>query len=463
MLRGVHERVHLEHDPRLLAREARLDRLAHLLQEPVAHVVGRHDRLAVARRARRAGERVEELGHVGGQGRVAGEEAEVLVEARRLRVVVAGADVHVVAQAAALAPHHQQRLRVGLQAGQAVHHVGARLFQRRAPSRCCGARRSAPSAPPGTPPACRARPPRSATAPGPESSEVRYTVIFIASTSGSATACCTKRSTLAANEWYGWCTRMSPRAHGREQVRAAVLGLARLGLGHGLPGRVAQLAVARPRRRAPRGPRGRAARPRRPPGLVDRQLLDQVLAHARVHVVRHLEPHGLAEAAAAQLVLDRLQEVVGLVGDGEVGVARDAEEGVAHDLHAREERAEVAGDDRLERARTPFADLQQPREHLLRHLHPREHLVRRPPGRAARPRCDSERFEMYGNGRPGPTASGVSTGKICSSNIRSISASSSASRSSRSITRIPCSASAGPDDVLPLARRACGQLACSAR
>ena len=35
----------------------------------------------------------------------------------------------------------------------------------------------------------------------PESSEVRYTVILIASTSGSATACCTKRSTLPANEW----------------------------------------------------------------------------------------------------------------------------------------------------------------------------------------------------------------------------------------------------------------------
>ena len=35
---------------------------------------------------------------------------------------------------------------------------------------------------------------------------------------------------------------------------------------------------------------------------------------------------------------------------------------------------------------------------------------------------DSERFEMYGNGRPRPTASGVSTGKIwrrnCSSSFR---------------------------------------------
>ena len=36
-----------------------------------------------------------------------------------------------------------------------------------------------------------------------ESSEVRYTVILIASTFGSSTACSTNRSTLEANEWYG--------------------------------------------------------------------------------------------------------------------------------------------------------------------------------------------------------------------------------------------------------------------
>ena len=41
-----------------------------------------------------------------------------------------------------------------------------------------------------------------------------------------------------------------------------------------------------------------------------------------------LDAHDLAEAPAAQLVLDRLQQVVGLVGDLEVGVARDAEDAV---------------------------------------------------------------------------------------------------------------------------------------
>ena len=55
-----------------------------------------------------------------------------------------------------------------------------------------------------------------------------------------------------------------------------------------------------------------------------------------------LEPHDLAEAPPAELVLDRLEQVVGLVGDLEVGVARDPEQVVADDLHPREQRVEVA-------------------------------------------------------------------------------------------------------------------------
>ena len=54
----------------------------------------------------------------------------------------------------------------------------------------------------------------------------------------------------------------------------------------------------------------------------------------------------------------------------------------------------------------------------------------------------SDRFEMYGNGRPGPTASGVSTGKICSRKWRSITFAG-APDSSQVTIRIPCSASAG--------------------
>ncbi len=63
----------------------------------------------------------------------------------------------------------------------------------------------------------------------------------------------------------------------------------------------------------------------------------------------HLHPHDLAEAPAAQLVLDRLEQVGGVVGDLEVGVAGDAEDVVVGDLHAREEGIQVVGDDVLER------------------------------------------------------------------------------------------------------------------
>ena len=52
----------------------------------------------------------------------------------------------------------------------------------------------------------------------------------------------------------------------------------------------------------------------------------QPLEHARRgRAVDDLEPDDVAEAAAAQLDLDRLEQVVGLVGDLEVGVAGDAE------------------------------------------------------------------------------------------------------------------------------------------
>ena len=89
-----------------------------------------------------------------------------------------------------------------------------------------------------------------------------------------------------------------------------------------------------------------------------------------------LDAHDLAEAPAAQLVLDRLQQVVGLVGDREVGVAGDAEEVVVGDLHAREERVEVVGDHVLEQHEArAVADRHEARQDLGRDLHARERRV----------------------------------------------------------------------------------------
>ena len=109
--------------------------------------------------------------------------------------------------------------------------------------------------------------------------------------------------------------------------------------------------------------------------LVDVEPFDQAGAQRRVDAGPDLEPHDLAEAPPPQLVLDRLQQVVRLVGDLEVRVARDPEQVVADDLHPREERVQVRGDDVLERDERVLRDLDEPRQHLLRHLYPGERFV----------------------------------------------------------------------------------------
>ena len=160
--------LHLDPDPRVLARRrGGGDRRGSARSAASRRLNGATSSLRNALRPAEAGDVVEEVGDVGGDVRVGGEEADVLVDPRRRRVVVAGADVDVAAQPVALAPDDERRLRVDLQVGEAVDDVDARLLERRAPTRCCGARRSAPSARRGRRSACRSRPPRSAPARAP--------------------------------------------------------------------------------------------------------------------------------------------------------------------------------------------------------------------------------------------------------------------------------------------------------
>ena len=108
---------------------------------------------------------------------------------------------------------------------------------------------------------------------------------------------------------------------------------------------------------------------------LDLERAGDLLADHRAHLGADLDAHDVAEAAPAQLVLDRLEQVVGLVGDREVGVAGDAEDVVVDDLHAREQRVQVLGDQVLERHEgVAVAGRDEAREHLLRHLHARERL-----------------------------------------------------------------------------------------
>ena len=76
---------------------------------------------------------VEQLGDVVADRRVAGEEADVLVQPGRSRVVVARADVAVAAQAVLVGADHQHAFGMGLQADEAVDDVHAGALQRFGP------------------------------------------------------------------------------------------------------------------------------------------------------------------------------------------------------------------------------------------------------------------------------------------------------------------------------------------
>ena len=67
--------------------------------------------------------------HVGADFLVGGEEPEVLVQARRARVVIAGAQVGIATQPFGLASQHQGQLGVGLVTHHAIDHVHAHFFQ----------------------------------------------------------------------------------------------------------------------------------------------------------------------------------------------------------------------------------------------------------------------------------------------------------------------------------------------
>ena len=88
-----------------------------------------------------------------------------------------------------------------------------------------------------------------------------------------------------------------------------------------------------------------------------------------------LEPDGLAEPAAPDLLLDREQEVVGLVLlDRDVGVAGHPEQVGLEDLHAPEQLVEVGLDDLVEEHELVALDREQAREQR-RDLDPGEALL----------------------------------------------------------------------------------------
>ena len=146
--------------------------------------------------------------------------------------------------------------------------------------------------------------------------------------------------------------------------------------------------------------------------LVDLVLLDvEALAQALQHPGRgrggDLDPDDVAEAPLSQLELDCLEEVVGVVGELEVGVPRDAEQRPLGDLHPREERRQEMEITDSSGTRRPPASTKRSRPSGTFTRANRSSWLS---GSTARTPSELERPEMYGNGWPGPTASGVSTG-----------------------------------------------------
>ena len=130
---GSDEAVHLHDDaaPPAGLRDGGL--LVDQLDDPVPQHRRRQDDLAERGLPAVAGEEVEQVAEIGAEIGVGGEEAEVLVGEGGVRVVVAGADVHVATDAVGLLAHDERRLRMGLQADEPVDDVDAHLLERPRP------------------------------------------------------------------------------------------------------------------------------------------------------------------------------------------------------------------------------------------------------------------------------------------------------------------------------------------
>ncbi len=369
--RHVDDRVELEHDPRRLARGGVPDLALDEVEEPAAQAVRRDEQPPERALARQSGQDVEQVGDVRAQLGATGQQPEVHVQAGRPRVVVAGPDVDVAAQPGTLAPDDERGLGVGLEPDQAVDHVGAGAFQLARPD------------------------------------DVRLLVEagldldqdddLLAALGGPDERLDDRRIARRAVQ------RLLDRQHvrvvgglgdepldrcGERLVRVVDQDVAGADRGEHV-GRLVVVRRHQPWRGDRRPGHGLEVRPvelgdRPQPGqvehpadvvavgLAEAQPAEQQRARRRRHRALDLEPDGGAEATPAELLLDRQEEVVGLVLlDLEVGVAGHPEEVVLVDLHAGEQRVEVGLDDLVEQDEAGRLDLEQARQDL-RHLDPGE-------------------------------------------------------------------------------------------
>ena len=240
-----------------------------------------------------------------------------------------------------------------------------------------------------------------------ESPEVRYSVCLIVRTSGSSAAWEMNFSTEAVNDSYGWCRKMSPAriCANRSTGSSSSVGMQPERDDRDVRRRLEVRAVE-----VDELPQGGEVHH---PGDLERVLVADVdalhedLAGQLGHRALDLEPHGIAEPPAPDLLLDREQEIVRLVLlDRDVGVAGHPEQVRLDDLHAPEQLVQVRLDDLVEEDELVAPDREQAGEQG-RDLDPGEAVlarlrVQQPDGdreaergdvRERVPRVDGERRE----------------------------------------------------------------------
>ena len=97
--------------------------------QPALQIERRDQQFFHARVAGQTGQRVEDDRHFLGQFRRGREEAEIGVNARGARMIIAGAEMDILAEPVGIAPNDQERLAVRLQSDHAVDDMRARFLQ----------------------------------------------------------------------------------------------------------------------------------------------------------------------------------------------------------------------------------------------------------------------------------------------------------------------------------------------
>ena len=125
----VDDRVDLQPDPGRQPATGVDDLAVDEVEQALAHRAGRDEQALVRGPGGEARQLVEQHREVVGHLRVLGQQAEILVDPRRLGVVVAGADVAVPGQPARFLTHDEAELGVRLEPDDAVDDVDARVLE----------------------------------------------------------------------------------------------------------------------------------------------------------------------------------------------------------------------------------------------------------------------------------------------------------------------------------------------